>query len=234
LFTICSDMADGTTFAADPPDGAADGARLERQIALLGELAEAGLQIALAVQRRAQAAESAGEDLNPVAMAYARIARAVRLTVMLQARLIAERRDGEDARTAARAAAAFERREQKRRRVERMVERVAIDACGDDEALAEHLAVEAIERLEDDDLYGDVMSRPVGELVALICRDLGLEPDWAVLAEQAWARDEILGAAVGSPFVEAASETASETALGAADEAGSTGARLKGLPQTPI
>ncbi len=56
------------------------------------------------------------------------------------------------------------------------------------------------ERLDDEDIYGDVASRPVGELVALICRDLGLDPDWTRLAEEAWAQDEIAEAPVGSPF----------------------------------
>jgi hypothetical protein len=32
------------------------------------------------------------------------------------------------------------------------------------------------------------VSRPVGELVALICRDFGLEPNWDALASEAWAQ----------------------------------------------
>jgi hypothetical protein len=59
---------------------------------------------------------------------------------------------------------------------------------------------EVCERLDDDDIYGDVIARPVGELVALICRDLGLEPDWARLAEEAWAREEIERGDARSPF----------------------------------
>jgi len=43
--------------------------------------------------------------------------------------------------------------------------------------------------LRDETLSGDLM-RPFSQIVADICRDLGLSPDWAVLAEEAWAREE--------------------------------------------
>jgi len=46
-----------------------------------------------------------------------------------------------------------------------------------------------------------VLTRPVGELIALICRDLGLSPDWSLLAEEAWAQAEIAGGEAQSPFV---------------------------------
>ena len=41
------------------------------------------------------------------------------------------------------------------------------------------------------------MSRPVSDLVADICRDLGLNPHWARLAKEAWAEAEIQSEAVG-------------------------------------
>ena len=44
------------------------------------------------------------------------------------------------------------------------------------------------------------MSRPIGEIVALICKDLGLEPDWGRLAQEAWAQAEIADGDPGSPF----------------------------------
>ena len=42
----------------------------------------------------------------------------------------------------------------------------------------------------------------MGELVALICRDFGLEPNWDALAQEAWAQAEIASGAPGSPFLE--------------------------------
>jgi hypothetical protein len=60
--------------------------------------------------------------------------------------------------------------------------------------------LEASERLDRDDVYGDLLARPVSELVALICRDLGLDPDWPVLADEAWAREEMADGAPGWPL----------------------------------
>jgi hypothetical protein len=61
---------------------------------------------------------------------------------------------------------------------------------------------EAKERLDNDDIYGLVATRPIGELVAMICEDLGLDPDWDHLAAEAWARAEIASGAEGSPFLD--------------------------------
>jgi hypothetical protein len=74
-------------------------------------------------------------------------------------------------------------------RVEAIVGRVARAQFGDGDDL-DRIVAETAERLDDDDIYGDVLTRPVGELVALICRDLGLEPDWAQLGQEAWAQAE--------------------------------------------
>ncbi|MDE2292759.1 MAG: hypothetical protein KGL53_11815, partial [Elusimicrobia bacterium] len=63
-------------------------------------------------------------------------------------------------------------------------------------------AGEVRERLDNDDIYGLVAARPVGELVAMICQDLGLEPNWEHLAAEAWAQAEIESRAKGSPFVD--------------------------------
>src|SRR5207244_1785388 len=85
-------------------------------------------------------------------------------------------------------------------RVRRILDRV-IEAEIGDEAEGGRLAAEARERLEHDDIYGDVLARPVGEIIALICRDLGLSPDWSRLAEEAWAQEEIARGQAQSPFV---------------------------------
>jgi hypothetical protein len=183
-----------------------------RQLQVLGELAEQGLEIGRAIERRAKAAEPgepSGVDLNAVAMAHARVARAVRLTIMLQSRLIADVQAGEEG--AARKAAAAARQEARldpeyvhKARVERIVERVAMAEHGDDEDEMDRLTTEASERLDDDDLYPDPLSRPIGALVASLCRDLGLDPDWTRLAEEAWAKAEVESGAPGSPFVHTA------------------------------
>jgi hypothetical protein len=82
------------------------------------------------------------------------------------------------------------KREGRRERVAQIVERMARND-GEPEETVERLYNEAAERLEMLDVYGDPAFRPISELVAEICRDLGLSPDWAVLASHPWARKEI-------------------------------------------
>ncbi|CAN7213580.1 hypothetical protein LJR219_000685 [Phenylobacterium sp. LjRoot219] len=204
--------------AAPAAAAAALRAVLERQLAVLGRLAEAGLNIALSVERRATAAEAAEDDAaeaapvappgasGDVALAYARVSRAVRLTVALQGRVVKELQalDEEAVRRRVRceAEAGRERREAqaaRKARVERIVERL-IRAEAADEAEGERLADEAYERLEDDDIYGELTARPVSEIIARVCHDLGLAPDWTRLAEEAWAQDELAGGSVGAPL----------------------------------
>jgi hypothetical protein len=176
MFTICSIMND------DAPDPI-----LQRQLQLLGDLAEIGLEVARAVEREAKS-ETRSVDIDRVAMAYSRTARAVRLTIMLQSKVMA------DAKAEAEKAADLKARWHpvyiRKARVERIVERLAEAEHPDDEDAVDRIVIEAGERLDDEDLYGDVMDRPIGELVALICRDLGLDPDWSRLAEEAWAKEE--------------------------------------------
>ena len=92
-----SEPATASTPAAQgaDPAPAGDQARglIERQLQILGRLAEAGLNIALAIERQAMGAEAAQPEAAPVAkgdlaLAYGRVARAVRLTIALQGRLL--------------------------------------------------------------------------------------------------------------------------------------------------
>jgi hypothetical protein len=60
-----------------------------RQIDFLGELAERGMEMARDIADPAKAADTI-ETAQACAMAYARVARAVRMTLLLQARFIKE------------------------------------------------------------------------------------------------------------------------------------------------
>jgi hypothetical protein len=208
------DQADGPS---PPKDEGGAGARalIERQLGLLGRLAEAGLNIALAVERQVMAVEAglseagspeAVQAVQGLALAYGRVSRAVRLTIALQSRLVKNLQEIDEIaarmRKGAEANAGREREQRaaaRKERVERIVERM-IRAEVADEAEVDRLAEEAYERLDHDDIYGDLQAKPVSEIIALVCRDLGLAPDWSRLAEEAWAREEIDGGAVGSPL----------------------------------
>jgi hypothetical protein len=194
----------------DPPAPAAAAAELARslitqQLGMLGRLAEVGLNVALAVERQALEAASAAPP-GELALAYGRVSRAVRLTIALQARLLKDLQELDDvaARKQAREQADAGRERQiaeaaRKARVERIVERLIHDEAAD-EGEADRLADEAYERLEHDDIYGDLLDRPVSEIIERVCKDLGLAPDWSRLAQEAWARDEIAAGAAGSPL----------------------------------
>jgi len=170
---------------------------LERQLARLERLAEAGMELveALVAQAKGSVPKVEGGD---VGLAFSRVSRAVRMAVLLHQQLI---QGGVDPAEAARKAEA-ERKKAHVGRAVRIVQRVAKDHCRVKPDMISAYAWEARERLEDDDIYGLVATRPVGELVALICRDLGLQPNWDALEQEAWAQAEIESGAAGSPFLE--------------------------------
>jgi hypothetical protein len=120
------------------------------------------------------------------------------MAVLLQSELAGGREDPDAAALQAEAG----RRAVQRERAVRIVQRVARDHCRREPFAVSVIAREAAERLDNDDIYGLVASRPVGELVAMLCRDLGLEPDWDALAAEAWAQAEIDSAPEGSPFLD--------------------------------
>ena len=181
-----------------------------RELQLLGDLAEIGVKLARAIEKRIDNA-APDEDLRPVAMAYNRTARAVRLTLMLHSKIIKDRKADEDPILKARAEAEAEAAKEEvksnlpyqcKRRVEAIVERVAKARHPDDDQTVERRMYEAAERLDDEDLYGDLMQRPLSELVARLCKDLHLDPDWAELAEELWAVREVESGEVGWPLAE--------------------------------
>ena len=175
---------------------------VERQLQVLGRLAEIGLAIATALEQQVTAEGAKGET----ALAYARVSRAVRLTVALQSSVL------QDLQALDRAAGSrqYEQRckaehDQQRRarahreRVERVLDRV-IEGEAASEGEGERLAGAAYERLEHDDIYGDLATRSVSEIIDLVCRDLGLAPDWVSLAQEAWAKDEIESRTAAAPL----------------------------------
>jgi hypothetical protein len=156
-----------------------DDERSEWQLRVLKELVDLGLELARAIQSRALAriaAEEAAAE-KPAgaapsgdggwALAFMRVNRAVRQTVALQAKL------AEDRRTRA-ATAEQERRQQKKMRVKRSVARVIWNE--DRPAKTRDWLDELNGRIEDldDTDFGD---RPIAEIVARICRDLGIAFD---------------------------------------------------------
>jgi hypothetical protein len=144
----------------------------ERQLAILERVAAIGLQILEALGEQARGGPQVVQ--GDLALAYDRVARAVRHTDMLHQRRV----DWMDERKAGRAGckAAFGAE------AARLVRGAIEDQRGLDAEQTERLKTEAAERLRGEDV-GELFSRPFGEAVAGICRQLGVTPDWLRLAE---------------------------------------------------
>jgi len=161
-------------------------ARSQQRLAMLHELAEIGMRLARGVERRAEAAEDGqGGD---VGLVFSRIARAVRQTLALEARLEEElqtraKQDQAD-RDYRRAKAPRSPVETRSRLVRRAVARAI------DDETAEQLIENLDERLCDREADDDFMDRPMGELVALICKELGVSADLTLWGDEAWAMEE--------------------------------------------
>jgi hypothetical protein len=153
----------------------------ERQIAMLGELAEAGLEVVHAIRDQAVAATVDPCPRIDFGLAYTRAARAVRMTLSLQRRYILdlrfEFRHGEPAPawdTAPKARASG---------VDRIRHGLGTGGLGEAKAVKQlDQEIELYERLED--LEDDIPDGSFNEIVAKLCKDLGLAPDWLERTEE--------------------------------------------------
>jgi hypothetical protein len=170
--------------------------RVERHLRMLDRLAEAGLDMALAIADEATSPPADGEGGSPrraadLAQAYAKVSRAVRMTIALQSKLM------QDLETLERAEA--RRDHDDALKVRRIVGRVIRAERGEGRH-AERLEGDVRAWLERDDIYGDLKARPTSEIIASICADLGVSPDWPRLAEDAWALEEMASGRIGAPL----------------------------------
>jgi hypothetical protein len=195
--SIGPDITDATPEA--PVDGAA--AWAERRLRLLSDLAEAGVEIALALKDRI--IETAAADPEPASAgdcadltrAFDRASRAARMAIALRDRLAKdEPLPGQLARARER-----EARNDHGRRALRIMRRMA-RARSYPSVVYEAMDREARERLFDPDISGEILGRPLGALVAQICADLDLDPLWHGFAHEPWAQAEIAQRPQGSPY----------------------------------
>ncbi|MDR3512451.1 MAG: hypothetical protein P4L73_12515 [Caulobacteraceae bacterium] len=157
----------------------------------LAELGEIGMALARDLRDRAleRTAEAPALAAGDVGLAFSRIARAVRLTLALEARI------GEGQAARAREAEAGAAAEAECGKIDRMRRYIHTEVVRDvveeaieaeaDEGDAERLLADLYERLEDEDETADFGERPVGDLIDRIRHDLGLPPD-----PHAWDDDE--------------------------------------------
>ena len=190
--------------APDPAGSEAD-ARARRQLGLLEELADMGMEIARAVHRQATAQSAAGGEAgdppfaDPV-LAFTRVSRAVRLTLALETRV----QEQIDARRAAASSARTSWSAETMSAVETFKRRLFAVAGRPDEdddgaarceiaeigwrALRERLVETDDEADDETGTEAADERRPVGEIIGDICRSLGVKPDWSL-----WAQEDAAG-----------------------------------------
>jgi len=225
--THSSITAEEALEAAGPFDP--DGERTEQLLRVLARLTELGMVLAEKLVAQATTDEAAPIDVGEVGTAFAKVSRGVRMTVMLEAKLLKERRlrrDGLEAAHEAKLQAMREarwadEREEENERVEHRQN--AIDEAVKDMIRAERPEGYERERLfdrldrvwvKDLDAYrklilsgGDTLYLETGgdealvsEQVAAFCKALGLTPDWDLWKDSFWAIEEAEDEAEGSPY----------------------------------
>jgi len=193
---------------------AAECARADRRIAYLDEVADMAMELARAQQRKALAQlEAAPEDGEaPVrerdaAAAFLNTARAVRVTLALQAKLQAglngrriemvyEQTLRGEARRKQREINELARQGDAEEACAKVIRREACDRPDVDQLVED--AGEAVDRNWSD---RDYLDRPIGAIVAEVCETLGVAVDWSRWEGEDWAIREAEQAAEGSPFV---------------------------------
>ena len=159
-------MHDAPTSPEDPAGEAETAERVARQLAMLRELAELGMGMARAICADAQAPAGVERRFaGDLALMFSRVSKAIRMTLVLEARL------AEDLRTAG------ARRGEPVPRAQSAPE--ALDPTNDrDEAEAvETPQSERNERLTDPNEFARLDDRPIADWVAVICEHLGVPFD---------------------------------------------------------
>ena len=229
-------VVDITDQDAEPLDEGLEGARA--RLRALGRASAVGLILldvveALALKTARAAADEDAIDkaggLTAVAaardlsLAYAKVSRSIRQSVMLEDRLETALRDRvsglEDARRAralkraeaeAAKAAADEEAEFQRVHGPRLarealvveaMEQVTYSLHREDLEAAGALDREVAELLEEGAEFAGYGDRPVSETVKRLCKALALEPDWEDFDQEDWAKEEARAGVAGSPFV---------------------------------
>ena len=174
---------------------------LGRQLHIVGRMAQKGLEIAgslIAEWKTPPAPGAAPEHTDPrerrswFAATYAKVTRAFRLAQLLKERLVRELKKLDRLSAGAKRDTEGGSGDTSRQReLQALLRRLAADEGAeldddlkdewedeDEEEREDQIDRESLDRLPPDPLRRYVMSRPVGELISEIRRDLGLSLDW--------------------------------------------------------
>ena len=172
-----------------PSDENIDAERAEWRARTLRQLVAIGMDMARMLQDQAREASASdpgviGPDLS---LRFHRISRSIRMSLALDAKLVA---GFQDRAKEHKVAQLTERKALAKEAVSRQVDRDTPDR---------DLHQERSDRIEREDLE-DFSDKPVSEIIAIICADLGITPDWQAWSLEPWAIDERRTHLPGSPY----------------------------------
>jgi hypothetical protein len=185
--------------APAPTPAAADPARTQRDLARLDRLADLGMDLAEALHAKAMAvrdekleaetevaADAAQARLERLTLAFERIARCVRLTLALKARLAAPPRQAPQPRLFGepRRDLLHRRRDDVADVLTRIVDR---ECAGETERDA---ALTIAQAFLDEAEPGLFLTRPVSDIVRRLCRNMHVPFDPTLWADEPWALEE--------------------------------------------
>jgi hypothetical protein len=171
-----------------------------------------------AAPSRSRSAARPRSAIDRAGLTLHRLGRTARLNIALSSELQEDWRHRDAKRASEQAAAETARKTrlkaQLKRLVERAIERQAdreldraanAEAPGkfDEDAVAreKEFRFDTLdERLEEEDIVRDLGHCALGALMARICQDIGLDPDWGFWAKDHWAIEEAQSNAPGSPY----------------------------------
>ena len=182
------------------PHAAAAIERAGRRLAMLRELAELGTRMTRELVERAAAAPADAEPRHNPAESFARVSRAVRLTLALEAKIdqdLAALRDGPAVAASDAEPAVWVRPDQSLRKGQPSAHRNRIrdnvwDAINRQitDLRPAHEILDALhERLTEGERYDAFVFLPLRESVEAICADLGLTPDWSRWTDDGFPHD---------------------------------------------
>jgi hypothetical protein len=165
--------------------------RAERHGRMCAELGEIGMKAVRKLSDRLEAAET-DVEVERCTRSLQRMSRDLRLTMALEERLVHERRKGfREARVDRQKAIAH-----RRKQVDHAVTgQVYAEREGE---AAEALLKDLDSLLDEQTLYDDFLDRPLGAVIARLCRELGLAPYARNDRDEGDLADNDLGEAVSS------------------------------------
>ena len=173
------------------PDAAAQeaDAAVRRHRAWLERLGEVGMEMVEAVRAEMIAARGDATAVTEAARTFAHLARAVRHTIALDARLLRDARlsRAEAERDRWRDEAWLGRRARKEQVRARVQDLIAHDSQSRSQHGLERRLHQRLDREDDRDAALFAADAPLGLAIGRLCYELGVRPDWQAFDGQPWA-----------------------------------------------